>query len=114
MEIAHHALELIEGPPDRIRDAIRQWLADTGFKVKSSPSDFYVRAERGSAMGVTDRQTERIMEVIIRGSSSLTAVSVYHHTGRIGPIVGATFGGLLSDEVNALWKFLRETPVTSR
>lgn len=114
MEVAHHALELIEAPPDQIRDALRQWLTDTGFRVKSLSSDFHVRAERGSAIGISDRQTGRIMEVIIKGSGDVTAVSIYHHTGRIGMLVGMIFSGLLSDEVNALRKFLREAVVTSR
>jgi hypothetical protein len=104
MEIAHHALELFEAPTNEIRDAIRHWLSDAGFKVQSaSPSDLEIRAQRGSAIGVTDQQTGRVMEVIIRGSGCFTAVSIYHHTSRLGPIVGATFSDLLRDESNALF-----------
>ena len=114
MKYSHHALELIDASPDKIRDAIRQWLADAGFNVSSSPSDFHMRAERGSSIGLSDRQTKRIMEVIIKNSGEVTAVSIYHHTGRIGPISGLMFGGTLSDEVNTLWTFLRNTTITNR
>jgi hypothetical protein len=114
MKVAHHALELIDAPPDQIRDAIRKWLSDAGFKVRSSPSDLHVIAERGSGLGLSDRQTARIMEIIIKGSGEVTAVSIYHHTGRFGPIAGLMFGGILDDEVNSLWTFLRNAIITNR
>jgi len=103
MEIAHHALAQFEASTSEIRDAIRRWMTEAGFNVSpSAPSDLDIRAQRGSAIGVTDDQTGRMMEVLIRGAGSFTAVSVYHHTSRMGPIVGVTFGDLLRDEVNAL------------
>jgi hypothetical protein len=102
MQNAHHALELIEAPTAQVQDTVRHWLTHAGFKVTSAPSDLNIRAERGSPLGLSDRQTGRVMEVIVRGSGHLTAVSIYHHTTRMGPIVGATFGDLLRDEVNAL------------
>jgi hypothetical protein len=115
MEIAYHALEMFEAPADEIRDAIRQWLTDAGFKVApSSPSDLDIRAQRGSAIGVTDHQTGRVMEIIIRSSGGVTAVSVYHHTSRLGPFVGTTFSDLLRDEVNAMLASLGEMVTASR
>lgn len=115
MENAHHALELFEVPAGEIRDAIQQWLTGAGFKVvSSSPSDLDIRAQRGSPIGVTDGQTGRVMEVIIRGAGSFTAVSIYHHTSRLGPIVGTTFGNLLRDEVNSLVESLGQRVAGSR
>jgi len=115
MKIAHHALELFELPSDQIREAIRHWLTEAGFKVASSaPSDMDLRAERGSAIGFTDNQTERVMEVIIRSAGGFTAVSIYHHTSGLGALVGTTFGDLLRDEVNALLETLGNAVIGSR
>lgn len=107
MRNAHHALELFHAPAEEIRQVIRQHLNEAGFKVASSaPSDSHIRAQRGSATGITDRQTGRMMEVLVRGDGQRTAVSVYHHTTGVGPLVGATFGTILQDEVNALFECL--------
>ena len=112
MHIAYHALELFEAPRDQIRVTILQWLVETGFTVSSSsPSDCDIRAERGSAIAVTDEETGRVMEVIIQGLENVTAVSVYHHTTRIGPIAGVAFGDVLRDEAHALLEFLTDTMV---
>lgn len=115
MQNAHHALEVFEIPAREIREMIPRMLADAGFKVtSSSPSEPSIRARRGSAIGLTDQETGRIMEVIIQEVGGNSAVSVYHHTSGVGPFVGATWGDTLRDEVNALFATLGETIAANR
>jgi hypothetical protein len=106
MQTSHHALEVFEIPIGEIQEMIRRWLADTGFKVASSSPERSIHARRGSAMGLTDEQTGRGMEVILRQAGDKTAVSVFYHTSGLGPLVGATFGDILRDEVNGLFAHL--------
>jgi hypothetical protein len=110
MQNSHHVLEVFEAPTARVRDAIRQCLSDAGFRVaSSSPSDLHhIQARHGSAIGITDQQTGRVMEVLLRGAGNHTAVSIHHQTTGVGPLRGATFGDLLRDEVNALLVALAE------
>lgn len=107
MQNAYHALEVFDIPANEIREMISQFLASAGFKIAvSSPSERSIRARRGSAMGITDQGTGRIMEVIIQEAGAKSAVSVYHHTTGVGPLVGATFGDILRDEANELLAYL--------
>jgi hypothetical protein len=112
MQTAYHALELLDSSAETVRDVVRAWLTDRGFKLaSSSPSDLRVQARSGSPFALTDDQAERVMEVIIRSTGTGAAISVYHHTTRLGPITGVMHGDILRNEVNALLAFLVEMAV---
>lgn len=114
MKVAQHSLELFVAPEENVRDAVRSWLADKGFRLQSRPDDPHIRATTGSSIGVSDRQTPRTMEVLVNSVGDVTGVSVFHHTTRVLFIVGAMFSDILRAEANSLVNYLRRQYVTER
>jgi hypothetical protein len=112
MKISCHALELVKASESIVAGLAKVWWQSNGYSLRSDGSPTHFSAVRGSPIGVTDRQTQRIMEVILKPVSEGTALSVYHHTGRVLCIVGVMFTGILQSETDSFLQHIRENVAT--
>jgi hypothetical protein len=109
MNIECHVLEFIRAPENAVAAAAKAWWQANGFTLRPEGSATHFFAVCGSLLGVTDRQTRRIMEVILKPVSEGTAVSVYHHTGRLFFMVGVMFTDVLQSETDSFIRHIQES-----
>lgn len=112
MKISYHALELVKASESVVAGAAKAWWQANGYTLRSNGGPTHFSVVRGSPIGITDRQTQRIMEVVLKPVSDGTAVSVYHHTGRILCVVGVMFTGILQSETDSFLRYVRENATT--
>jgi len=114
MTIACHILEVVAAFEAAVSDAAKEWWHANGFTIDTTCSATDLSATRGSGFGITDPQTKRIMEVILKPVGESTAVSVYHHTSRLLNIIGVVFTDLLQTETDSFIRYIREHATTKR
>lgn len=114
MNTSCHTLEIIAAPVESVKAAILTWFTANGFVLGANGAEGCIQGHCGSSFGISDRQTSRVMEVIVSGDGDVTAVSIFHHTTRIAMIVGIMFGSILRDEVNSLATHLKAELSTKR
>jgi len=112
MRTSCHRLEVIRASESAVAEAAKAWWEANGYKLYRSVNSTHLSAFRGSSIGVTDQQTRRIMEVILKKAGDSTAVSVYHHTSRILLIVGVMFSDILELETDSFMRHIQEHAVT--
>ncbi|QDT42755.1 hypothetical protein Pan241w_28440 [Gimesia alba] len=108
MKSSCHRLEIIKAPERVVVVAAKSWWQDNGFTIHPPVNSSIISSFRGSGFGLTDQQTKRIMEIILKPIGDGTAVSVYHHTNRILCVVGVMFGNILERETENFLQHIRE------
>ncbi|MBN68363.1 MAG: hypothetical protein CME32_03660 [Gimesia sp.] len=113
MKSSCHRLEYYEASEREIITAARSWWQMHGFTVHAPEHPAVLISHHGSDFGITDRQTKRIMQVLLQPTGTGTAVSVNHHTSRIFCLVGVMCGNILEQETDSFLHFIGETIATS-
>jgi hypothetical protein len=109
MKTYNHIQEIIPASRSVVIQAAKAWGSSNGFRISESSSLTHMSATTGCSFGITDRQTGRTMEVILNSVSEGTAVSIYHHTGRIFFVVGVVFSEILKEESNSFLSHVRDS-----
>jgi len=108
MNTAYHALVLLNASEVETRRAIDSWFSANGFTRTSAIDGTPMRASRGSVIGITDHQTARMIEVIVKAQRDVVAVSVSHRTTGFIFFQGTMLGNILQSEAEALLEFIRQ------
>ncbi len=112
MRTSCHRLEVIGASENVVAEAAKAWCKANGYKLCRSVDSTHLSAFRGSSVGVTDQQTRRIMEVILKKAGDGTAVSVYLHTSRVLLIVGVVFTDILERETDSFMRYIQDHALT--
>ena len=111
MKNAYHTLTLVRAPESRVRESIRTWVETNKFVLRDGGqhADKIEAVYKGwHGFGITDRQTGTIMEILLKRTDDLTAVSIHPRTARILCIVGIMFGDRLRGEAESLVQHLHD------
>ena len=112
MKTSCHRLEYFEASERMVVIAAQAWWQANGYIINPPVSSTKLSACRGSNFGVTDHQTKRVMDVILKPIGDGTAVSVYHQTSRILFLAGVMFGNILERETDSFLQHLSEYAAT--
>ena len=99
---------MIKATEAQVRDSVANWMTSNDFTRTTDLEETPIQGEAGSSIGVTDSQTKRVMEVIVRSHGEIVAVSVYHHVTILLVFTGGMFGNTLQTEADDLLSFIQQ------
>ena len=88
---------------DEIYPVIKIWLQNNQFKIKEERENQYIKAQKGSYFGFTDKGTRRYLEVNLSKLPKGNFLSIYEKVGGGGVMIGQ----LLDEEVLSLENFIK-------